>query len=148
MIDQTWIRKWGLNVEARQILHIARWVAQQPSAVQQLAMRLPPHSLVRRITRPWSLLTEADWDRVPAPTTCGVVHSYSSNTDHVFVLQSPSDTHGQWVPVEELELAAPWAGLDRGYLQAVIHMEQDKQASLREALPSQENASNGKRRTP
>lgn len=145
IVDQTWVGRWGSNVTTEKLLEVARWVAAQKPHVQQLALHFPPHSLVRLKARPWTSLTEAEWESLPVPTTCGVIHSYSADKQQVFVLQSPGDKTGSWVDIEKLELAAPWAGLDRGYLQAVIDMQRE-QASTKEALPSKELATNGKQR--
>jgi hypothetical protein len=114
LIDQTWVRTYGDNVTLDYLLETARWVARLPDDLRLLAYRFPPRCLVRRKARPWH-----DWDgRVPVQGSLGIVRMYAADCLHVAIQQQPGgECH--WVPVDELEYAAPWAGLTAGYLAGV-----------------------------
>ena len=100
---------------------MARWVASGPKELQQLALRFPPHCLVR-LARPLVGLTEKDYESTPAPNTFGVVSGYGLRGGFVLVKQHPSDTEEVRVDPNELQMAKPWAGLSRDYVRAVLAM--------------------------
>jgi hypothetical protein len=126
LIDDSWARTWGDEVDESWKLHVALWAVQRSPDVLAVVRKFPPHAVVRRpAPKNWALATDSDLEKVPFPGTLGVVSSYVPG--QVYVKQHPRDAAGAWVPVEELELARPWAGLSSDYLQAVLAMHRLQQ---------------------
>lgn len=128
LLDQTWVRSWGKETSEEHVLSVALWVVDQTEHVQRLSKMFPPHAMVRR-KGGWQNLSEAAWEKVPVPTTLGVIHSYHPVENQVLVGQAPGNSELAWVSLDELELVSCWAGLSADYLRAVLAMSGRQRAS-------------------
>ncbi len=123
LIDQTWIRKWGDDADPRTLLALSRWVLVADPAIRELAMKLPPHSVVRKKASlaPYQLTFSGSWEEIPFPTTCGVVEAYCAD-GQVRVHQAPGSAEFAWIRLEDLDLVRVFGCMSSDYIKAVAHM--------------------------